>query len=486
MLQILKKVVWLMVVLAAADRAAAFTIYGPLEAWQTIILDYGTRYYYGNDIELGGPKNFDEGSRLNVPIITYAYDYTFLKFFGAKGVAAVDSAMNELNNLPAASQVKLSKFPTQGNQVINYTAQALSLTDIKTTVMSLMIEHMGLLGESHVWDLRLRSPTPVTCEYGYDVILRNYDPATYNPSPYVNGVQVGYSIWDGCSNGIQTADAIETTVDLTSVGQYAYSAVATRYGQKVGGYYLGLTRDDIGGLAYLYSHNNYAYESLDSNSIAQVSASPWNPVNPFVTNSATNGGFQGIFGGVEKITYVKVAYDSLLGTAFTPLTYNYTIPYVTNNRLQTLRVTRTVTQPDIIFAAGDLTVVPFAVTPDNYPNPYIRTYGFLTNPVVTVGVDPVLTGVIAPQEIITFNDVTGVYFNENPSFLDSEQFILYPTLQWGSFNGSTNAPIVFPNSASIAILEQQVLAGGATVPLGIWNPVSNTNLTNGSTGVTTP
>ena len=178
----LQRILGAILALVVVTQASAFSTFGPLEAFQTTTLDYGTRYYYGNDIELGGPKNFGQGSRLNVPIITYAYDYTFLSYFGAKGVAAVDAAMNEMNSLPAATAVNLAHFATQGNQQINYTAQALSLTDLKTTVMSLMIEHMGLLGETHVWDLAYRDPTPVTCEYGYGVINRNYDPATYNPT----------------------------------------------------------------------------------------------------------------------------------------------------------------------------------------------------------------------------------------------------------------------------------------------------------------
>lgn len=265
--------------------------------------------------------------------------------------------------------------------------------------------------------------------------------------------------------------------------------MATRYGQQAGGYYLGVTRDDIGGLAYLYRPNNFAYETLDSNStVLGSSSTTWNPVNTGETNSAGTTNFQGIFGGVNKITYLKVGFDSLLGTAFTPITYTYTIPVVTNGRLESLHVARTVTQPDIIFAAGDLTVEPFNVTPNNYPNPYIRTFGFGTNGLVTTGVNAVTATTISPQEIITFNDAGPAYFNENPSFLDSQQFIIYPTLQWASFNGSTNAPVLYPNEASIVALEQQVLTPNSSVPLGIYNPVTTNSTTNTSgtgTGTTT-
>jgi hypothetical protein len=474
MFRILKKVICAMLGFAALQQASAFSVFGPLEDWQTTTLDYGTRYYYGNDIELGGSKNFNEGSRLNIPIVTYAYDYTFLSYFGAEGVAAVDSAMAELNALPIASRVNLSKYLLQDNQAINYTAQALALTDIKSTVMSLMLEHMGLQGESHVWDLRFRDPTPVTCDYFYDVINRNYDPVTYDPTAYVNGVQVGYTIWDGCTAGIQVADAIEAIVDQNSIAQYVFTAVATRYGQQIGGYYLGLTQDDVGGLAFLYNPTNFAYESLDANSVAVGStSSPWEGISTGISNAA--GAYEGLFGGVEKVTYVKVAYDSLLGAAFSPRSYNYTIPLVTNGTMRLLHATRTITAPDIIFAAADLTVTPDSITPDNYPNAYIRTFNFVASPLVTTGVTPVINAVIAPQEVITFNDGPPAYVNIDPNFLDSQYFAFYPTLQWASFDGSTNAPVVFPNYSSIVSLEEEILTSGNSVSFGLWDPLSVLN-----------
>src|ERR1700678_1262157 len=104
MLRKLTKSVFLALGLAAAQHACAFTLWGPSEVWQTPDLDYSnpagsTRFYYffvepGLDgRENGGPKNFGEGSRLTTPILTYGFDDTFLDYFGAQGVAAVDAAM---------------------------------------------------------------------------------------------------------------------------------------------------------------------------------------------------------------------------------------------------------------------------------------------------------------------------------------------------------------------------------------------------------
>jgi hypothetical protein len=466
--------------LLAVQKASAFSIYGPAETWQTPVLDYITRYYYGNSSELGATKQLGEGSRLTVPIITYAYDYTFLNFFGAKGVAAVDAAMNELNSLPPANSPRLSKFLTTGNQQINYTAQALSLTDIKSTVMSLMLEHMGLIGETHVWDLHARIAIPnTTCEFQYVVINRNYDPVTYNPTPYVNGVQYGYNIFDGCTAGVQVADAIEQTVDVTSPANFSFTAVATYFAQQVGGYYLGITRDDMGGLAYLYRTDNFVYQNLDSNSVVTgVNDSTYNPVNTGATNNASSN-YAGIFGGVNKITYVKVAFDSQIGQAFTPIIYNYSLPVLTNNTLRTVRVSRTVTQPDIIFASGDL-VGPAFTYPLTY-NAVERQYNFITNGAASLGTAVVQPSTITAQEVITFNNVTPIYIDASPSFLDSMNTFEYPILLWGSFNNTTNAPVVFPNGSSILALEQQILNSGPTITVGTYNPLLSPTSTNTTT-----
>ena len=157
--------------LAAAQQAGAFSTWGPLEAWQTADLDYGALRYYYRWVdsttwlavgENGGTKNFGEGSRLATPIVTYGFDMTFLEYFGEQGVTAVQNAMNVLNGVPSASKINLNNYLTDGNEQINYTAQAGSLLDLKSVVMWLMIEHMGLIGETHVYDMvsRLLPPAP--------------------------------------------------------------------------------------------------------------------------------------------------------------------------------------------------------------------------------------------------------------------------------------------------------------------------------------
>jgi hypothetical protein len=504
---------------AVAQQAGAFTLWGPFEPWQTTTLDFSpggsTRYYYANIetdtlldyYENGGSKGFGEGSRLSTPIITYGFDATFLEYFGEPGVAAVDAAMNVMNGLPAASSANLGSFMTQGIQQINYTAQAMSMLDIKSTVMWLMLEHMGLQGETHVFDMLSRDAYGVLpCHFDYIIANRNFDPVTYDPTPYVNGRLYGYSIFEGCQEGgqaVPVADAIEQPADAN---QPRYTAVASGQGLEVGGYYLGITRDDMGGLAYLYNRNYYVYQALDSNSVPLTNSlpvginSPWQiattnvatnaPVTP-VTPTANTIAY-GLFGGVEKITFVKVQYDSLLGPTFTPITYNYTIPYVTNSTLSQLAVTRTVTSPDIVFTAANFLdlATPLVVANPFDDSPVLRTGAFIAqNPAPAA---PYVTGsTIAPQMTVVFNDVGPIYVNQNPYYMDNNDNLGYPVFVWGSFDGSANPPVQFPAGTSLAALEAAVLANPSPAPttnssiLPVWNPVSlvNTNITTG-TGTT--
>ena len=488
------KSICLLLCLIAAQHACAFTLWGPVETWQTTAMDYSNpagivspRYYYwsvdtdtGLDFyENGTPKNFGEGSRLTTPILTYGFDDSFLEYFGTKGVAAVESAFAVLNALPSASSANLTNFLTTSAQQINYTAQALNLLDLKSTVLWMMVEHMGLLGETHVWDLLARQVILAPCDIDYYVVNRNYDPGDYNPTPYVNGRLYGYKIWDGCASGVAVGDAVEVTADTTAP---RYTAVATGQGIQFGGFYLGLTRDDMGGLQNLYRKGNYAYQALDSNSVVTPFESSWMPVN--TTNVITGiSNFAGLLGGVEKITFVKVNFDSVLNPGFTPVTYTYTVPYVTNYRLSQLKVTRTITAPDILFTAADTLANTGAATATIYPGPelppIIRTGSFLANPYAPLAPEVTPT-TINPIMFITNCNVGPIYFNANPSFMDSADYFSYPLSNWGSFDGSTNPPVVFPDGFSLAELESEVLQGGPTAPFNVWAPVLN-NSTNTTT-----
>ena len=85
------------------------------------------------------PQNKGEEFRWNTKVLYYACDQSFLDYFGANGVAAVDAAVAVFNSLPNASDADLNAFPLEASR-INYTASALHLYDLKSTVMELLIE----------------------------------------------------------------------------------------------------------------------------------------------------------------------------------------------------------------------------------------------------------------------------------------------------------------------------------------------------------
>src|SRR5688500_18829102 len=90
--------IFTLVVFTLAMRpASAFSLGGPLsgdpggEAWQTVRIGYsdsGT----GLNGSLMSPKNLTHEYRRNVPVLTYAFDPTFINYFGTTGIAAVHAA----------------------------------------------------------------------------------------------------------------------------------------------------------------------------------------------------------------------------------------------------------------------------------------------------------------------------------------------------------------------------------------------------------
>jgi hypothetical protein len=436
-----------------------------LQAYQTAAFCYGNRYWYNqtsvsitNNLpptlpgnvgytELGGPATLAQGGRMNVGFTTYAFDPTFIAYFGLEGEKAVDAAFAILNKLPTASSADLSKFATQGNQQVNYTARALSMMDLKSTVLQLMIEHLGLLGETHVFDLTGEVALGGTCQYAYIVQVDNYDPVTWNPSTYVNNTRYDYQILDGCSAGINFADAMEEVYDEPGLA-FSPSAVATQEALHIGGFYLGITRDDMGGLRYLYNSNNFRYESMFtdvylSGTAGQLNGSPFTPIG--TTNSATNSTTNTLptyVGGVEKVYFYKVSYNPQATTTTTNV-FAYTIPGVnTNNRVQKYTLYRTNTTPDIIISAANLLTTGTTLA----DTPFTRAYTWTASPVATY------PSVMSPTMTLVINDVGPLAINESPNFMSGSALFIQPFFQFGSFDGSTNPPITFPAATSLSTL----------------------------------
>ena len=324
----------------SAFNVRAFSLLGPFEPW----MEYTNGLRQVGDI--GGPMEITNEYRWNTPVVTYGFDQSFLDYFGTNGVAAVESAIQILNDLPPASQIVLTNFPL-GSQQINYQAQALGLLDLKSVTLSLLLEQMGLTTPTRYiyvlrqWDPVLLDPANEQLYFSVFegtnisdyVVARNYDPQNLNASPSIN--EILYSAF--INNEINQYFIIPFAVDPLAD---AYSAVADN-DLGAGIFYNGLTRDDVGGLAYLLSTNNVNYETV----LPGVSGVGTN------ANSFVNGAWRP---GVDKIAFVQVAVDPLTGEMFSPLTNYYTDNYITNGILTQQQLARVISQPDFLFCAGDV------------------------------------------------------------------------------------------------------------------------------------
>ena len=263
----LKTLFWLAAASAGVYSAAAFSLLGPQGAsdgpdgYQ--VPEIG--YFIGGDI--GGPKNLSEEFRWNTPELYYSFDRNFLDYFGSNGVFAIEQViaiMNGVTNVSAYS-AQLTEFPLESMRY-NYRAQAMSLIDLKSVALNFLVEEMGLAEPDRwTWCLRSRETQPnLQCPFMiYGVIKRNFDPVTWEPTSYVNGNLYSYVIRERCTGDNPLADAVEFLVDPLGVH---YSAVASG-GIDYGVFYTGLTRDDVGGLRYMWRTNNLNVEKVSSGSV---------------------------------------------------------------------------------------------------------------------------------------------------------------------------------------------------------------------------
>ena len=311
----IKSFLWVVFLAFGLQASWGFALLGPLpdypglpatfgDKWQVVALGYNLIYLNlgvpGGGVwlgDIGGPKNYQEEYRRNVPVLYYAYDDNFSGvtgegFFGKAGEDAVDQAFAIMNSLTNVDNIDLSQFPFQ-SQSFNYTAQGLYLTDLKSVTLHLLVEQMGLTEpERYTWTLHDRSPiagnnSPCPLNQDYLVVQRNFDPipSSLNQvqySPYVNNVLYTYFIEDNCGAAGFPWTAITVPHAQDPMAQF-YTAVAAnnyegrlyapgvdpattnalvyRGGLQIGGFYTGLTRDDVGGLIYLMRTNNVNFEA---------------------------------------------------------------------------------------------------------------------------------------------------------------------------------------------------------------------------------
>jgi len=208
------------------------------------------------------------------------------------------------------------------------------------------------------------------------------------------------------------------------------------------------------------------------------------PVNCPVDQEAT-------FAGVEKIRFIRRDYDSLINQFWDPVTNDYTLLELTNSALVPRHMQRAVPRPDFLFTAADLALdlgfsysntvagatesLSLSETLNGLVGKYdvVRTinYNQSARPPNTAGPGTIESPLILPTLMI-FNKIGPLYVNSdifastNANFLSDETQTPFLTLSWGSFDGTTNAPEVYPNGTSIAELED-LLTGPAITTSGL-------------------
>ncbi|HZQ47409.1 MAG TPA: hypothetical protein VFC07_10385, partial [Verrucomicrobiae bacterium] len=330
--------------LCLQPNAQAFALLGPYASWMTPDLGYQ------QPGDIGGPMALGEGYRWNVPIVTYGFDQSFIQYFGQSGVSAVEQAIQLINALPPASSVALSNYSNHAARM-NYQAQSLSLLDLKSVTLPALLEEMGLTAPvRNIWALRhwdanscqwliferdgfLETATtniPMAQFSAYYGLQRNYDPLSLYPSVFVNANE--YYFYIQSTLDYSSAEIIEQNFSL---GGPIHSSVCddeiiTGVGRP-GFLYLGLTPDDVGGLAYLLSQSNICVESLDD-----FTSPAAGNTNALIRTAPRPG--------VEKITFVPHPTDA--NGNFLPATNLFNDSYFTNGALAMQAVQRINPQPD--------------------------------------------------------------------------------------------------------------------------------------------
>jgi len=483
---LIKKLLLGSVLTLTVNGAFAFTLLGRNDGtWQTPRLGYVT-----SSAIIGGPMNLGEEYRWNVPVVYYGFTPEFMNYFGQHGVDEIEKAIQFLNDLPSASELNLDDYPLT-SQKVNHRAQALGLVDLKSEALSLMVQGIGICDPTrYVFTLRNRWTPPN--QTNYHVIKRNFDPVTWQHSSYINGVLWTYTTIVDNATGIPDSIAINLPVDPLELFGIIHAPVTSGFAEgnallQFGGYWTGLTRDDVGGLKYIYRADNYNVENAPANAFAGsfgVSAgsggggqSPWTIPAPPPTNAVpgvpgvvnTNFINTALRRGIGKITFQRVNYDHLFGL-FQPFTNSWTDTVITPTGTSSQSLSRPQFIPDILFDAADLQdgddnggALPvhgttFQAWVNNQAINGIDSGAATLRTDLGPGVMDPATAINLPALLFTFNSVGPLFINQADFFV-SEVNNLGRSFIWGSFDGSTNEPVVYPIGTSIQQVEAQVLGG---------------------------
>lgn len=476
--------------LLPAQRARAFSLYGEIPAWFT-----DNAGLFPGDIY--GPVNLGEEYRWNVPSIFYAFDESFINYFGQRGVDEVEKAVAILNALPRMSEVNLNAYPTH-SQRVNYRARDLGLLDLKSYALKMLTEQLGL-GTPMRFVFTLRGRDPQQNFTNYLVVMRNFDPETWIPTPYVNGQLWTYtSIYDN-QTPVVKASTLPEPVDPLILAE-PVASVGPGFSTPVfglGSFYTGLTRDDVGGLRYIYRRDNRNVETLPADALTGATgtggttgigggfssggtatgpwvpivstndvpgtpdgiAGEWVPIQSPSTNGVGGGTgagtvvgagpvSQAIRGGIDKILFTRGPSLFINGQYSIAHRYTETVIFTTNGFTRTLQqqVIRGLTAPDILFSAADLADTDTSSATTDRSEAATNNDGLNGN--VTLDGPGQFTGPVN----ISFNKVGPAFLNSNPGSLGEANAFL--DFIWGSFDGTTNDPVVYPVGSTIRDIER--------------------------------
>jgi hypothetical protein len=392
--------------------------------------------------DIGGPMDIGEGYRWNVPILSYSFDQSFMDFFGSNGVAAVESAIQVLNDLPRASDIVLTNYPFQSSR-INWGAENPLLIDLKSATLYLLIEHLGLAQPvRNVFDLRRWSTVLVPADTNAFsdesswvegiipnfIVERNFDPDTLLPSHWVDGkLYSGEVIYS--APGLSPTKVDPAFVSIFPVDGYSWYriSVADGFQYSLGGgwgqFWKGLTRDDVGGIRFLLRANEVRVEQL----LPDVKGYADNERN--YVNVAPRP-------GVEKLSFVHLDYDTQKMRLARKWKYRYSDSYLTNGIMAHQQLERITDQPDFLFSAAD-TGDGISWTPL-----FLRTgtATWVNNAAPNGDPSKAGPGVIVPPIHFTFHKLgVQVYSSDSPS----DNPVPFDE-GWGSFDESTNPIIRYP------------------------------------------
>lgn len=187
-------------------------------------------------------------------------------------------------------------------------------------------------------------------------------------------------------------------------------------------------------------------------------------INPVTCSTSGAGGTNSasLRRGLGRVMFIRQDFDSLLGQFFQPVTNYYAVQVITNSQPRTEYYARVVTQPDFLLQAADL---PLPQNNDIPPGSTATTPQFDTAAIKTALAGP---GTIDdPGMTLVFNKTLNDLYlspSRNELSVDTNVFLnplsetnFVKTAAWGSYDGSTNFPVVYPSGTSTASLMGQIL-----------------------------